>query len=202
MKFRNTLILLGVALALLGFVLLVERKQPASDEAQATPVPTELPVILYLDAEQIQALRIVRTGSDERTELVRGADGQWQLTAPVVEPADQDEVGYVLESLAFLQPSREISGTLALADYGLEPPAVTVTMEMKDGTRHTVRLGDTNPSQSSYYTQVDDQPSVFLIPAYTGSQLERLLTEPPIQPTPTPAETPTGAPIEPATATP
>jgi hypothetical protein len=196
MKFRNTLILVAIAAALLAFVLLVERKQPTTDESQATPVPTELPVIVYFQTDQARALRIARPGTDQSTTLVRGGDGQWQLTVPVTEPADQDEVEYTLESLAFLQPSREITGTLSLAEYGLEPPVIQVTIELADGTAHTIKLGEMNPSQSGYYTQVDDQESVFLIPTYTGSQLERLLSEPPVQPTPTAmmAATPTASP--------
>ena len=91
----------------------------------------------------------------------------------------------MLESLAFLQPSRQITGTLSLADYGLESPAITATIELADGVTHTLRLGDMNPTQSGYYVQVDDQQPVFLIPTYTGSQLERFLSEPPVQPTPT-----------------
>ena len=183
---------------MLLFVLLVERKQPTSDEAQATEAPTEIPVILYLETDQVRALRVARTGSGERTELVRGTDGLWQFTAPRGRGRGPGPSGVRLESLAFLQPSREISGTVALADYGLEPPVTTVIIEMADGATHSVRLGETNPSQSGYYAQVDEQPSVFLIPAYTGSELERLLTEPPVQPTPTP----TAAEIATPTATP
>jgi hypothetical protein len=202
MKFRNTLILVAIAAALLVFVLLVERKQPTTEERQATPLPTELPVILYFETDEVQKLQLARPESGQRTELVRGADGQWQLTAPLIETADQEEVDYTLESLAFLQPSREITGTLSLADYGLEPAVITATVELADGTIHTVRLGEMNPAQSGYYAQVDDQPSVFLVPAYTGSQLGRLLDAPPVQPTPTAAETPTNGVILAPTATP
>jgi len=192
MKMRNTLILMTIAAALLAFVLLYERKQPVSDIDEATPPPTELPVILYFDENQAQALRVTQPGTGQSTELARDAQGQWRLTAPIAELADQDQVGYVLGALAFLQPSREITGFVSLADYGLDQPQLEVTIELADGTTHTIRFGETNPTRSAYYAQVDGQESVFLVDSYTGAQLQGLLDNPPVQPTPTapPAGTP------------
>ena len=114
-----------------------------------------------------------------------------RLAAPVAEEADQEEVYYLLDSLARLRPQRALAETAdAPAAYELDPPRIQVEITLQDGSVQTLLVGAATPTQAAYYAQVRGDGRVYLIPYYVGTQLEGLLTMPPIKPTPTPAETP------------
>ncbi len=191
MKFRHTLILLGILAALILFIVLVERRSTPTAEEGATPTPTPLAQLFAFAAGDVRAVRIQRPGQEQRTELIYGDDGLWRLVAPVVEEADQEEVYYLLDTLATLRPRRLITeATDALADYELDPPRIQVEIALQDGSAQALLVGAATASQSAYYAQVRGDGRVYLIPYYVGTQIEGLLTKPPIKPTPTPTGTP------------
>jgi hypothetical protein len=187
-KFRNTLILLAVLVALGAYVLLVEVKRTAPQEAQVAggAAATPLPVVTGFSTGDVRAIRLARPSQDQRTEFAFREDGKWYLTAPVQEEANQTEVVRLIEALATLRPDRAFSETVTqAADYELDPPAITVEVELQDKTVHTLKLGAQNPSQSGYYGQVSGSTRIYLFPYYVGSDIDNYLKEPPLKPTPT-----------------
>jgi hypothetical protein len=201
MKFRNTLILLAALVALGAYVLLVEVKRPAPQDAQAAvgAVSTPLPVVIQFNAGEVRAIRLARSSQNQRTEFALREDGKWYLTAPVQDEANQTEVVRLVEGLATLRPDRVFSETVTqAADYELDPPAITVEVEMQDKTLHTIKIGAMNPSQSGYYGQVSGSARIYLFPAYIGGDIDSYLTQPPLKPTPTvPATEPPAIPPPP-----
>ena len=101
--------------------------------------------------------------------------------------------------LAGVRPQRALTTTTSLpADYGLDPAAARITVELADATRHVLLLGAENVGGTAQYAQVEGADTVYLVPLATGSDAARFLDEPPVAPTPTPEATPTAA----ATSTP
>jgi hypothetical protein len=191
MKFRHTLILLGILAALVLFILLVERKSTPTAEKGTTPTATPLAQLFSFEPGSARALRVWRAGQEQRTELIYGEDGLWRLAAPVAEEADQEEVYYLLDALARLRPQRALAETAdAPAAYELDPPRIQVEITLQDGSVQALLVGAATPTQAAYYAQVRGDGRVYLIPYYVGTQLEGILTKPPIKPTPTPAEAP------------
>ena len=187
MKFRTTLILLIIVVALGAYLLLVERKAPSSGEGGTAPAPTSLAEILSYPLGDVRGLSLLRPDTGQRTEIVRQDDGKWHLAVPVESEADQGRVIRLVESLSSLHPKRVLTGTIgALADYDLDPPAMQVEIEMKDSSVQTVNLGAKNPSGSGYYGQVMGDESLYLLPLSIGVDVDRYLNEPPLKPTPTP----------------
>lgn len=191
MRFRGTLILLAVLVALGAYVLLVERQaEPTGDDiATATPQP---PPLLTLAAADARVVRIESPIDGRRTECKYRDDDLWHLTAPQEGEADQGQVVRLVEELADLRPKRVLTETTApLADFGLEPPAMRVEVELKDGSSHAVLLGARNADGSGFYALVEGQLTVYLIPSILGIDAERYLETPPAakEPEPTAADT-------------
>ncbi len=197
MKFRNTLILVAIAILLGGYVLFVERKTAPQDEQDAT-IPTPLAAALTFSSSDARSVVIARASQGQRTELTYGDDGLWRLIAPVQDEADQEQVIRFVESLSQLRPSRALTETTGQpADYDLDPPDIQVDVTMQDGAVHTLRLGAMNPSQSGYYGQVASDATIYLMPFSVGADAERMLNTPPIKPTPTPEAQATQPPLIP-----
>ena len=142
MRFRGTLILLVVLAALGAYVLLVERRAPIGEAETVTPMPTLQPPLLTLASADARAVRIESLGDERRTEFAYRDSGLWHIIYPVEEEADQGQVVRLVEELADLRPRRALTRTTApLADYGLEPPAMRVEVELADGSWHAILLG-------------------------------------------------------------
>lgn len=196
MRFRHTLILLAILIGLAAYVLLVERKRPAPEEGDVTPPATPLTLVLSYQPGDARALRLSLPALDQRTTLERDDAGEWSITQPVIEEADQGKVTRLVESLSALRPSRVLTGTVGEpAQYDLDPPLMVVEIEMKDGFARVLKLGARNPSQSGYYGQISGDERIYLMPSSIGSDVERYLDEPPVKPTPTVEATATSPPV-------
>ncbi len=197
MKFRNTLILLVIAVLLGAYVLLVERKTDPQEE-EPFAIATPLAAVMTFAPSDARSVVVARPNLGQRTELTYGAEGLWRLAAPLQDEADQDQVIRFVEALSQLRPSRVLTETTGQpADYDLEPPLIQVDVTMQDGATHTLRLGAMNPSQSGYYGQVVGDSTVYLMPFSIGADAERMLNTPPVKPTPTPEAQATQPPLIP-----
>lgn len=183
MRFRGTLILLAILAALGAYVLIVERRAPAGEAASTTPVATSAPPLLTFSSADARAVRIEGIADGRHTELVYRDSGLWHVTLPVEEEAaDQGQAVRLVEELADLRPRRVLTETTApLADYGLEPPAMRVEVELADGSRRAVLLGARNADGSGFYARLDGESTVYLIPATLGADAERYLEAPPVE---------------------
>ena len=105
-------------------------------------------------------------------DLWRGGDG-----APLAE-AEARRLDAALKLLRDSAPERTLSASElaghALAEYGLDPPALTVTARPADGPPFTVRLGGANALGLSRYAQVAGSPDIVLLPGYVARSWEEL----------------------------
>lgn len=66
--------------------------------------------------------------------LARGADDKWRMTAPVSAPADEINVGHLLDDLNDPEAVRFLAEKAEKpAEYGLDKPAYEVIVELKPG---------------------------------------------------------------------
>jgi hypothetical protein len=197
MKTRTTAILVLIFLGLAGYVYLVELRHASPPEPSAAAPAT----LWELPADQIVALTV--RGNDQETRLVRSAAGEWMLEAPTAELADQGRVRQVLDRLAGLTPTRVLTETLSpLEDYGLDRPALEVTLQLADGRSEALDIGLPNPQGTAHYAQLHGSEAIYLLSDWQVRSLQDLLKWPPIQPTPTPAGTESPTPEPGAASTP
>lgn len=164
MRFRATLALAVLLLALAGFYYYAEVKG-------GWPAKKEGARLLDLPAEAIQAIRIA--GGEAPVEMAR-ADGGWRLTAPVKGRADSSRVDRLLDELlrATVERTYEVPEGGA-KEYGLAPPAYTVTLTLKERTEPVLlEIGDRAPSGISAYARRAGEGKVLLVPSAVRSQAE------------------------------
>ncbi len=184
MRFRNTVILVALCGALAAFAYFTEMRGRTDVSALEESTPTPL--------WEIQAAEIVRldvNGPEGSAHLSRAAGAPWQLVDPSTQaqqPADDARVTRVIGYLAQLRPTRTLTETGALVEYGLETPAWQATLGLQNGEERTIRWGDQTPSGTAYYVIQRKEGPVHLIASFTIEELQRLVREPAYPPTPTP----------------
>lgn len=152
------IVVAGLAAALFWWDLPREKR---SEDSQH-----ELLRLTRLDPELVDTLRIVRDG--ERIELVR-RQGDWWLSAPLEERADDASVQGMLNILCRASVTRIISAdvdTTALDAFGLgglRPPQRWVELRAPGREPVVYDLGRKNPSGSAMYMRVRGRDEVMLV---------------------------------------
>lgn len=116
-------------------------------------------------SEVPQAIRIER----------RDAEQRWALTAPVEYEADSLAVGRVIGALLEARIVQRIEPKGPLADFGLEPPRLSVTLIDRQGVKAEVLVGDLSPSKENLYAAVAGAREVLLLPAALRGEVARTL---------------------------
>jgi Domain of unknown function (DUF4340) len=180
MKYRNTLIMLGVLAALVGFLYYDQQQQAAQ------PAPTPQPVLTLLDlnADDVTALTVSVPPS--RT-VAHKDNGAWLLDEPTKEEADTTQLSSVVTQFAKLTATRALTVTPAdLAPFGLITGTLTLELTLKDNRTEVIRVGNATIGGSDDYVQHVGDPKVYLAPAATFATLQQIVSTPPKKPTPTP----------------
>lgn len=156
---RSTQWLLGVALALLAFILIFERR--GRHAAEGGPTETKLLPDLRLDA--VTRLDVRRP--DQSVSVVR-TNGGWRLVAPVDYPAQAGAVERLLEALSRLDRRTYIAAedlprsAAGLAEFGLDKPAAILAIQA-GSERKELRVGGPTPLGGRVYLQLVGAEGLF-----------------------------------------
>ncbi len=151
----KTLVLLVVALLSVGGLYLWDKNRaPATDSKLDKPTGTALFTINESDITQIEI-----QAQNGNVTLSRRPKG-WQILTPKPGPADEATVAFLLNLLATGRSERALSAESSqLQQFGLDKPATTVILKLKDNKTHQLRLGTQNFDQSSIYASIDTPAS-------------------------------------------
>lgn len=161
---RTTLLALGAALAVAGWIALFEREDNAEDDGRP---------VFELDAVEIRAVEIELPG--EPTVHLR-RDGEGFVIAAGDGPesaADPGAVDLLLQNVASLRFEREIGGVAEadLAGFGLDPPGLAIRVYPEDGEPETAGFGDETPAAGNRYLQLGER--VLVTSAFTRDNFDR-----------------------------
>ena len=174
MKPKGLLIAVAALAVLGGLTWWSNRTQKAKE---GKPAPDAAPKILTIADDQMQEIRIAKTGGETIT-LRRSAAGKWEMTTPQPMPADQDAAGSIVSALASLSADKLIEDKAAdLAPYGLINPGATVTVVRKDGKTDQLLVGDETPTGSGAYVKLAGDARVFTIATYSKTNFEKTATD-------------------------
>jgi hypothetical protein len=111
--------------------------------------------------EEIAALRIHKVGQKEYT--LTNAGGAWKIGGPFEANALADAVQKITTELGSPKvESYKAHEAKNLAEYGLDKPALTVTVQARDGKEHALLVGKpTAESAASRYAKRKNDPAVF-----------------------------------------
>ena len=148
MKFRNTLILLGVVVILFVLVYVFEIRK----SEESTGRSENLGKMLLVEKEDVNKVELIYADPNyEKIVCSKDDKGQWQIEQPLKAKADQKRMDRLISDAI----SKNIHNTLkepgSLAEYGLDSPRVTATFHPGDDTSRTLMLGDTVPTGNYAY---------------------------------------------------
>jgi hypothetical protein len=155
----KTLAVLVVLAAGLGAFLVYDTYwlTPAREQSESTKGR-----LWTVEPKDVEAVTIKRR--TETVRLKRTADG-WNMLEPVKTRADRAVINDLVTSLVTLRKDREIDPNPSKpADFGLEPPAAEVRVEVKGRPEPlTLLLGGKNPTGVWVYAREGAKPPVFTV---------------------------------------
>jgi hypothetical protein len=167
MKFKGTVIWAGVLVALAAFVYFYEIKGGHQREQAAQ----EARKIVVTDADQVTGVALSNSQGSIHCQLTE--DG-WQITDPITAAGDETVIGGIIGALLQAETERVISETGGdLAQYGLDPPQVTLELTIQDAPPQILHLGRRNPAGSQVYVRKESESKVFLTQSSLLSQAEK-----------------------------
>ncbi len=181
---RITLILVILLAALGGYIYLFEMQ--GDEDVSSRP-----DVLLYDRAYgeyDIVELEIV--GPQSKAHFARTDEAptqDWEMLQPdslSPDQVDQVRVNGAANRLGHLTASQVITGVANLAQYGLDPPVLIVTLTISDGQKITLHSGAETPVNDNRYLRIaNGDQSIYLVFGFAADDLHRLLDEPPLKQT-------------------
>jgi hypothetical protein len=155
MKFRNTLMLLVLTVAVGAYVYFYEIKGGEKREKEKEAAGK----LVDIKKDSVTAITLKPDGVE-----LKKAGGKWELTAPVQYQADEGTVNSLLYSLESAKRDREEIATSAAehANYGLDPARAELIVRHEKGEQDTLYLGDNNATSTLVYARVNHDPEVVL----------------------------------------
>lgn len=96
--------------------------------------------------------------------------------SPTGTPVPPDAIDDFLTNLKKLVNLGEVEGGAThLSEYGLQPPASRIVLQVEGDGARTLTLGKHNPVQTSVYAQINETPQVVLVGAVVLWDVRKLL---------------------------
>ena len=150
-QIRNLIIGLVIVAALVGVLLVVmnlpEQQEESSSTASASTTTIKL---LELTLDDIETIEVKNT---EEYTLVRepNTDNEWIIEDLEGLPKIKNSYAMLALSMCSLSAQKVIAEDVTdLGQYGLAEPVSVVTAVMKDGSRHTIEIGNEAPGGNNY----------------------------------------------------
>jgi Domain of unknown function (DUF4340) len=169
MKSKGLLTASFLLLVLCAVIWWSNKKAATADK---TPIETTTVKLLNLPEDQIQNVEI-RKRSRETISLERNGS-LWQITAPKPFRADPDAVSSMLSTLSSLSSDRTVEEKVtALDQYGLNQPAIELSITDKNKKTTKLLIGDDTPAGTAVYTAIAGDPRVFAISSYKKNSFDK-----------------------------
>ena len=154
---KSTLILVGIAAIVVGFVYWYEFKRTPTQKSAANPA------VFHFKPDDVESVTFSRP---QQTIVVSRKGTGWQITQPVQTRADTNVVADLLNDVTLSRSSRSLTATPdQLKEFGLKPPALTLGFKLKNGQQRQLRVGRTDFTGDSVYAQTNTSNHVLLVPS-------------------------------------
>ncbi len=169
MQIRNTLIMAVVLIFVGGFVYFYEvRGRAEREEAERQEA-----LLVHFESDQVNAVELATADGILRAAK---ADGEWSITSPVAVAADGTAIDSLVDRLENGKQDRLIAEAADdLSPYGLAEPAVRVTLELADGERETLAVGNDTPVGANVYVTAGDAGNVHSAASSIKTALDKSL---------------------------
>lgn len=168
MSWKTLVVLLVLALGLAGYFYYdTYWLVPAREKAESAKGR-----LWTIEPKDVDALTIKRQGDTIRVKRVEGG---WEMLEPVAARGDRGPIDEVVTSLATVRVDREVASAPAkLAEFGLDPAAAEVTLEVKGRPEPlTLLVGAKSPTGAWVYAKEGGKPAVVTLSEVTARDVER-----------------------------
>jgi Domain of unknown function (DUF4340) len=173
MKTRNLISAALVLCALAGVLYWSEHRK--SSGAGATVSADTPPSILKLDEAAVAKLAVKKKDADPIV-LEKDGSGTWRIAAPKPLGADQSTVSSAVSALGSLNSERLVEDKATdLKRYGLDQPALNISITEKNNKSKELQLGDDTPTGNAVYAKLAGDPRIFTISSYVKSNVDKTL---------------------------
>jgi hypothetical protein len=186
-----TWIMLALFAALVGGFFIIKNQKTTADAA-ATPT-SETKFVFEASAGTPNSIE-VQPADGDAVKVVRNTENVWAMELPIKTEANQATAEAAATQISSLRVVTEVDGDPEI--FGLDDPAHTITVEFSSGEKHTLAVGDSTPTFSGYYVQLD-KGRIMIVGLNGIDAILNLAFFPPYLNTPTPTplpptETPVG----------
>src|SRR5438270_4386022 len=170
MRFRTTLILFVLGLAIGPFIKLYESKRPNTQEANRRAQN-----VINFERDKIDG--IVIQNADERIELKRSGK-KWRLEAPVKDLADSTVVDNLLFDLEDWKKDTTISAKEIeadknrMAEYGVEKAKLRLRLQGPNAPPE-ILFGNNAALEGKNYVRLENSKDVFLVSQSVKNQISK-----------------------------
>jgi len=167
-KLLPALVLLVVFAALLGYVLLYEN--PGEDTGKNDKIQLQ-----KIDDERIKSISL----DDGNHVILLVRDGNsWKIKEPVEARTARHAVNNVLDAVCDFEVEREVEEDPGdLSQYGLDPPSITVTTSLDDGSEEKIFVGASVPVGAKYYVMKNPGGPVYTVASHKITALRKGVPE-------------------------
>ena len=149
----------GVYVGLNTYVSKEEKAESSSEEESKTEV-------FSVKTDDIKSLEFI---VDKKEVTFEKKDDSWVKKDETAFPVNQTTLDSAASAIETVEADRVLEDVENLAEYGLDSPSNTVTVDTADGTTK-LNIGDENTSTNQYYISRDDDDStVYVVAADTVS---------------------------------
>jgi hypothetical protein len=149
---KTTWILIIVAMLLGGFVYFYE----GQGKPQPEDVKTTQKKLFDFQEADIQALTIETKQETLKFEKTGEANQPWRMKQPKDVPANEAVVSFLLNLLVEGESDRAFSiSPEQTKDYGLDKPFATINIQLKNGKKPKLVLGNPDFEGKFLYAQID-----------------------------------------------
>jgi len=169
MSWKSVAVLVVLACALGGYFYYdTYWLAPARDKAESTKGR-----LWAVEPKDVESVTIKR--ANETIRLRRSTSGGWEMLEPVKALGDRSTADDVITSLATLRMDREVNpNPPKLAEFGLDPPASEVRLEVKGRKDPLVLLvGAKSPTGAWVYAKEGGKPAVMTVSEVVGRDAAR-----------------------------
>jgi hypothetical protein len=181
---RGTLIVIALLIILLGATWFLEWSPSGKTRAHGTPTATPYPSLFAWNVDQLDTIEISVEGNNP-VSLRRNPDNTWGFSSPQGILADQGKVLQFITSLQSMEIQTIMDPTAALDMLGLVQSVRSIKLQINDGSSVTFKIGQTTPTNTGYYCQVNNDIPVVLSKGAVDSMLELATVDALVLPTPT-----------------
>jgi len=169
MKYRNTLVMLAILLALGSYVYFYEIK--GGEKRTAEKATSEK--LLSFAKDSVTTLELTASG----ISLKKEKDNKWTIVRPILAMTDDYAVTSIVNAVDASKRERTFaSNPSEYASFGVGPNASAIVLT-HEGRRDTLHVGDKNMTGSSAFVRLNSDSVVFVSSAGLNSNANKTLYE-------------------------